>query len=841
MQFADIEMLDIPDDLSVTLTSQTASPSDSPKIPGENTASGEPKPKNYPSVQKWLAGAELPFQFDADAYEHSSKAADDFSAAQTAYITRLYKIVEDAEKVHQNTSNSDELEAYGPVGLVSGAGDTVASRSRLHLESRLNEAFTLIVEAYGQFHDQVAELLSDEDADAYADLAALLDCIHASEFSPIRQKPELIALWVNRYDPRPDNATVDAVMYDTPVPYLHPLFWAYITELVTRGMFVQAVESIRSSGYGELAETSPELHGAIEDLATVLDTYTSMALKGQFAEWKLTVCGYRDNWGREGRMKGKKENEKNEENENEGKMEDNKEEEEKDSDSDNANDKEGGDSAENEDKLAGKEKEDQSMDSPSSPALSSSSSNDPEPPNARQSPDLVLMASQVSDVWRVLSGLPKSIAAAVQTWYDVYAALALFQVRDTDVYDEYYSVAAAAKGVGPLAAEQAFSDVLQHRHMRVILAVDAYDSPTAAYVSRLYELKGLLKEYYQQPHDISDDGMDVDITASRQEAGRLPSSITLRTLSEYLLTRHAYECLEVHLLVPVAVGLLIGVVRSPGTHQVLAQFFPHYHCFTNDDMEWALTVCAKLGLSDTVRTLYIRQGVQSMRHGHLFEALSILAKCYDDLSAESLEAMQQVHHIAWEILFQDCLLNSAPVPDALVENVVTNNTDLDVNPVVQQCLAPYAVLAEYFRNLEKIQSGESGAQDASVMHVGESSGELFSRNISRLFHLLRFKYLPQKFAPLLLAQLLPFFSGARFALPDLIVVIELLDAFELQAKGEPDVDDLYEYAVENAPENAADWRNVLKAQGSVVPATVPLLVRDIRERIVASIGQVYVK
>lgn len=731
MQFDDIEMLDIPDDSSVTLTSQTESMSDTPKSSLENT-------KDYPSVQEYLhGGPDLKFQFDASEYAKSAKHKDDFSNAQSQYITQLYKIVEDL--ANNNVTQIDLDDTDEPLGVVTLAKDIGINSDREYKIAKINEGFAKVLDSFYAFYDNVKELVDDQEAELYEDLLALLGCIQANAFAVSeRQKPELILNWVNRYDPKPDNEFIDAVMYETPKPYLHGLFWnVYLGDLITRGMFPLAVLSLQNSKYEELQETSPDLFDIISDLITVLDSYTSMALKGQFAEWKLTVCGYRDNFKKQ-------------------------------------------------------------------KALITDVAH-------------ITIASQIHDLLCVLSGLPKTIGLFVTTWYEMYGALALYQVRDDpSVYEEYYKLAISEKGLNLSSdLEQSFCDLLSQKYLRVILAIDGYDSPTAAYVSKLFELKGLLTSYY--------DKVATELLVSGTYSHRL--------VSDYLLTRHAYECFEVHLLVPVGVGLLLNPVITLSTdsaqrnRQVLSEFLPHYECFTNDDLEWALTVCAKLHLTDTVKKLYMKQGDKSLKEGHIFEALNMLVNCYDDATTSEggSEAMTKVHHIAWELLFQDALLNSSPVPDELIQNVITNQTDpeFEIHPVIRQCLAPYAVLVEYLSNIENPNQ--------------------FSKNLSRLFHLLRFKYLPQKFFPLLLAQFLPFFKGDRFKLPDLIVIIELLDSYELLGKESDDVDELYDYAIETVPEVPLDWRNELKAQGSEIPTSVKSLIKELRERIVAKIGEVYIK
>ncbi|SGZ51883.1 CIC11C00000001891 [Sungouiella intermedia] len=83
----------------------------------------------------------------------------------------------------------------------------------------------------------------------------------------------------------------------------------------------------------------------------------------------------------------------------------------------------------------------------------------------------------------------------------------------------------------------------------------------------------------------------------------------------------------------------------------------------------------------------------------------------------------------------------------------------------------------------------------------------------------------------------------QFELPQLIVIIELIDSVELQAKGhEEELEELYQYAIENVPQNVPqDWRNAMKEQGKEIPGTVTQLLKQIRKHIVVKIGQVYIK
>ncbi|GEQ68211.1 hypothetical protein JCM33374_g1878 [Metschnikowia sp. JCM 33374] len=739
MQFDDIEMLEVPDDSSVTSENQTESISDS------SSESQTPPEKEYPSFHDWLSGDKnIRFQFDVSEYNKSYKHPSDFGVAQAAYITKLYKSVEElaAKNVVGMSATGAEEDDDDQIGVISSTRAFGKRKDVQYQDTLINNAFRKLVEAFGSFHDTVKYHVSDEDARNYEDLSSLLECVQSNWFALSQtQKPEEILEWINKYDPRPENDFIDAVMYNNPTPYKHTQFWtSYLGTLLARGMFEQAESSLRASKYEVLEQECPELYAIIQDFTTLVANYQVMALKGQFAQWKSTVCEFRDNY--------------------------------------------------------------KTMKAGISDLTH------------------VTIASQIHDLLCLVSGLPKTTASFVSTWYEMYGALSLYQVRDDDsVYSDYYKLAMAEKGSNVSSElEQAFRDVISQKFLRVILAIDSYDPATAAYVSKLFELKGFFSSYYA---DFTEHMLDE------------PAVLERRYASDYLLTRHAYECLEVHELVPVGLGILLTPVITASkeaaaqTKEVVAEFLPQYQCSTNDDLEWALTICAKLNLTGVVRKLFLAQGEKSLKDGHLFEALNMLVGCYDETTStqESTSALGEIQHIVWDLLFQDCLLNSTPVPDELLMNIVTNNVDADfkIHPVIRQCIAPYAVLAEYFLSV--------------------SDSACFPTNVSRLFRLLRFKYMPRKFVPLLLAQFLPLIIKHTFDMPQLIIMTELIDTFEILWKEDPeDCDDIYEFALENVPEDVShDWRVQLKNKEQTPPESVKDLIRELREKIIRKIARVYIE
>lgn len=696
--------------------------------------------KEYPTLQLWLMNdTDLQFQFDSKAYLGSVNIDDEFSIAQSAYVTRLYKIVAELAQKGVTPITTEEEEKH--IGVISESRDMGGNKNNLQNIALINNAFSQICAEFRAFYDQTKDVVTDNEGAAYEDLISILDCLEAHFFIPSeRKQPELIALWINNYDPRPENEFIDSIMYNTPLPYKHPQFWTlYLGTLLLRGMFEQAESSLRLCKYEKLSDKCPDLHSIIEDFITLVSTYTSMALKGQFAEWKYTVCEFRDNF--------------------------------------------------------------KDMKSGVSDPVD------------------VTIASNIHELLCLLSGLPKTTATFVSSWYEMYCALSLYQVRDSpEVYLDYYQLAIHEKGFEiDSTMDEIFRNIASKKYLKVMLLIHELDPATAAFVSTLFELKGYFSSYYA---DITD-----------QMILKL-KSLSRRYVSDYLLTRTAFECFEIHSLVPVAMGILMTpMVTSEDTEKtrkVIAEFLPHYQCLTNDDLEWTLTICTKLKLRKVVRTLLLKQGEKSLAEGYLYEAMNVFVTCLDEsrTSKESALALAKIHHIVWDLLFQDVLLNSTPVPDELLTNIITDSVspDFQVNPIIRQCMAPFAVLTEFFLN---------------------TTDESQSRtNINRLFHLLKSKYMPPKFLPLLLSQFLPFLVNSHFEFQDYIIMIDLIDSFELQQKQQgntEEIEQLYNFAVENKPEDVPfDWRVKLQNHGQSIPQTVDDLIRELRSKIMDRIGRVYI-
>lgn len=760
-KFDDIEMLEIPDDESTSSETESMSAATPTDEESEADDSSEPQPRTYIELKDWIqTDAPIEFQFDSSAYKRSASSEDVLDYG-VSYVNSLFKAIEglSSNNVKQDDIykdddfNNDDDEV---IGVITDAPDIGKNSDTEYKNKKINEAYTLVIENFSEYVSNIKDSVDEGKLDQYYGLLSILDCLLANYFYPsLSTKPELLSRWINRYDHKPFPELVEAIMINTPKPYLHPEFWNnYLPQLVTRGLVNEAVEAIQGSKYEELKDNCESLYLIIQDLSTLLSNYTNSSLKGQFSQWKLSACEFRDTFT----------------------------------------------------SLRG--------------GISESRHH--------------TIANQIYEITCIITGLPKTIARFTSSWYEVFVALSLYHIRDEEkVYSDYYKMAIEEIPL-PIEndddeddetyvlVEKAFSDIMEKNFLKVLETISYFHEPTAAYVAKLLELKGLLSSYY----------------SSLLKSPTFHEHAFGKTVSEYLLTKHAYECLNEHSLVPVGIGLLLhndlsySARWSVNNRKVISKFLPYYECKTNDDLEWALTICAKINLVSTAKKLYLKYGKKSLKDGYIYEALNMFVKCYDpdSHSEESVQGMKLVHEVIWDTIFQDSLINNRPIEDELINNIVLRNVgaDFEVHPVIKQCLSPYAVLVEFFQSLTSPPEGNA------------------MKNLSRLVHLIRFTHLPKKFSPLLLAQILPFFYEDRglFQLPDLIIITELIDNYESQVikKDAQDAGELYKFSITHLQKHRTtyDWRVILQENQVEIPEDVSLLLKSLRNEIVVKLGKVFI-
>lgn len=748
--FNDIEMLDIPDSISDTdsisdkatdATPSTSSHTDDnlSTASSSSTSTGDSNvtEPEYVSLKDWLVDPKqyLDFHLDAKRLRRSLIHA----TTDARFANDLYKTFEDlldTNIVGPMASDGEDEPADDVIGVVYANMTNKARKRHHHLNVALNKIITAVAAK--------AEDVDDETSQRYQTLLSVLECLQANYFyDDIIARPNMLTNWINKSDPLPDPELVEAIMIQTPKPYLHPLFWnTYVAQLLVRGLTRQAVNALERSKFeADLFQTNAVLLDVIYDFKNLLGSYVSMSHKHQFNDWKLTCCEFRD----------------------------------------------------------------------SIPSVKLKMTADTDNQH-------FIILSQIYDLAGVLTGLPKTIASFCNTWYELFTALSLYQVpHDETLYKEYFEVASTEKPARTIEDNTVANwdaicfNVLEEHFLKVLGSIDELDRATSTYISVILEQRGLLANYYQNKSLL----------------------ISRRTISEYLVTKYAYDCLNEYATAPIGVGLLLkdAIFRNDEdikhNRKTVAEFLPKFECKTNDDLEWCLTICATLNLETTAQKLYLKYGEKSLKDGYLFEAMNMFVNCETPTGINP--GMAKIHHIIWDLIFQDALLNNRPIRDDLISNIVNKkvDADFDIHPVIRQCLSPYAVLCEFLEPLPESADDEDLAS-----------------KLSKLRHLLRFEFMPQKFYPLLLCQYLPFLLDYkyRFQLPDLIVIIELIDQFEPSTNEHDDSDALYKYSVEHIETSAAenDWRLYLKNNNIDSPGDVESVIKLLRNEIAARIGRVYI-
>ncbi|CCG25682.1 Nup85 protein [Candida orthopsilosis Co 90-125] len=772
--FKDIEMLDIPveddDDVDTTISSSETEGivSDSPtsneqvdktsnyKEPLSDASTSSSLSNYFSSNTEYVPLSQyldtddvLSFHFDQDRYRASLEKQTPLDQKYITYVESDFRTV---QKLAVNLKSAEDESLFQPIGVITSQNEMPQySKSQI-----IDDAYDSIVDHLkSAFADKTEISNGDELGGKFNYLLITLECLRAACFnSDVRRVPELIVKWVNKFDPQPSPELIDEVMTTTPQPYAHPLFWnTLVSKTVCRGLFDQSYNILEHSQYKDLEGSEDDLFLAISNLKTLLSSYTPMALKGQFPQWKLSACQFRDDL-----------------------------------------------------------------------ALINISTTDDSARNFYQ-----IMQSQIYDIACILTGFSRTIADYCENWYELYLAYSLYQIRDDEsVYSEYFQQ--ALKEQPPVFSsdqnecsdydrltESCLLKILEGRLLKALESIFNLDPATAAYVSLLLEYKGYLDSYYS--NDI-------------HRGNNLRDLFNKKKISEYFLLHHAYNCLNIHPLVPVGIGLLSDKRLNPSSKarernkRIIAHFLPKYEIVFDGDQEWALTVCADLHLVSTAKDIYYQAGLRAFNRGFLYEALANFVDCYDPdktSGAYHKEGLQQIQYIVWDVIFTDCIICNKPIQDELINNIVDQKVDLVIHPMIQQCISPYAVLKEFYDSLK------AGRSDSSLL-------------ISKIVHLLNFNFLPEKFKPLLLCQFLPFLEGkSKLRQPDLFTIIELIEDYEndTNEQNKKDGEKLYAASVSHKEEEqleSYDWR-----RSSRIPNKFSEMIKLLRHQLTIQIGQNFIE
>ncbi|CCH43625.1 Nucleoporin [Wickerhamomyces ciferrii] len=352
----------------------------------------------------------------------------------------------------------------------------------------------------------------------------------------------------------------------------------------------------------------------------------------------------------------------------------------------------------------------------------------------------------------IISGNKSIIFETSETWYESLVALIYYHIPSISLLSEYFTESLQHHQPDRTVVwEVASVDIFEGNFIQVLRSLSSFNSATAAYTSALLEAKGLLKGYSL---DEDENGKIIGQNSLLDQE----DLFSTRNVSEFLLHGHALDCLSIEKLIPVGIGLL-ALSRNPTARSVIAEYLPKYNFKTNDDIEWALTICASLKLPTIAHVLFRTAAQRALNLGLVLEALTLFARAGD---------IEYVKHHTW-FIFEKSLILGKPIDDLIINAVIDDSIiieDIDpeslkLSPILRQLLSPYAILYQFWKFKE--------------------SGSL-KQAITRLISLLKFPHLPPNLFGLLISQFLPFII---FLTPpkiltkqELLSVVKILDQFD---------------------------------------------------------------
>ncbi|KAG7874402.1 hypothetical protein KL938_005017 [Ogataea parapolymorpha] len=334
------------------------------------------------------------------------------------------------------------------------------------------------------------------------------------------------------------------------------------------------------------------------------------------------------------------------------------------------------------------------------------------------------LASEVSELITIMSGSSNSILEASSTWYEALYAHYLYQLPSMELLDEYLQVSIDKY---PPETTQSWEtmciELLQGKFLSVISSIELLDKSIATFVVVLMASAGLLKGYLS--------------VVSFTEA-------SLISTIDQMLEDLSFSYLTHRQLFPIGVGILI-LINNSNSREIVSELLPRYHITSNDDLEWCLSICAKLKLHQTAVKIYKIQGARLASVGYLYEALY----CYTEAGDYT-----RLTKLAWEI-FEKILVGELE-DETLITKIRSNEIS---EPALRQALSPLALLDEFLQKKDQ-------------------------PSFRNLFQLLNFKYLPKHYKMSLVILIEPYLEKRVLKTEELVELIKVLNGFEKEADDE---------------------------------------------------------
>lgn len=213
----------------------------------------------------------------------------DNSKQFSQYVSKLFEIYQDLGSHRQFSistigliNHSSPLEHAQTVNL---AMDAICSELELFIES---------IKYTNQY-----QRLSDLE-----DCLTILNCLKTHYFIIDSQENDSrmnflksLINWINRSDGDPDEIFIAKIFNQKDIKvYESSFFWKLITQLVLRGLFDQAIESLKQSEiFPYLQATCEKTFNLVSDLVILIDSY-SFESESIFRDWKDTMLNLLENF-----------------------------------------------------------------------------------------------------------------------------------------------------------------------------------------------------------------------------------------------------------------------------------------------------------------------------------------------------------------------------------------------------------------------------------------------------------------------------------------------------------------------------------------------------------------
>lgn len=397
-----------------------------------------------------------------------------------------------------------------------------------------------------------------------------------------------------------------------------------------------------------------------------------------------------------------------------------------------------------------------------------------------------IIHGEILELLHILSGSTNTIDNSSTTWYENFMGHLLYQMPSKKLIKEYITNALdndnyekPLPGIGTW--DSICVDLFKGKYLSVIASIEALDKSIGTFLAVLMEASGLLSGYSKE---LSNDDIIKKTVASNGISNNIDRMVEDLALT-YLNNQDLF---------PIGVGILVST-GSNKSREIISELLPTYDIKDSDDFEWVLSICSKLKLTQTMKTIQQIQGEKFYEKQLIPNALC----CF----AES-NSPEKVVSTVWR-LFEDALLNQGLNQELAVQLF---ETDISKdNAILRQSLSPLYILNE-------------------ILKPHQPHDEFW---FNRLIGLFEFKYLPAYYKCGLIMIIYDNLNKNVFNLDNLVRMIENLNIYEKHISKDEEL----------KSKSSSMYDLLLKSRGSgsvIYPDTLSSLLFNVRRGIAMDVS-----